>query len=251
MLAHPQPHLLFDLACERFADPLHPPNAVLCPFTAYFVSFGPHGPRKPITASGQGAKTFAGVLAALGITTGVYYTMRANGKFDRIQPRFITKCSTCLCRSSFLSSLAPINHSIDIDFDIRFSNFRWRSCQDHDQGVARGFQPDRSRTEAEPHYRYCLRKLQGSRSRSVEISDDYQNHIPITYTYFLCSHHAPPSFAGRKDNLDRFFCTAPSLAHARIVRHSLHRIASQRTQKTDQRAQDTGYRARTQHSTHT
>ncbi|GAC97765.1 cytochrome c oxidase subunit V [Pseudozyma hubeiensis SY62] len=47
--------------------------------TAYFVSFGPHGPRKPITASGQGAKTFAGVVAALGVTTGVYYLMRANG----------------------------------------------------------------------------------------------------------------------------------------------------------------------------
>ncbi|SPO30166.1 probable cytochrome-c oxidase chain V precursor [Ustilago trichophora] len=46
---------------------------------AYFVSFGPHGPRKPITASGQGAKTFAGVVAALGVTTGVYYLMRSNG----------------------------------------------------------------------------------------------------------------------------------------------------------------------------
>ncbi|SPC64877.1 probable cytochrome-c oxidase chain V precursor [Ustilago sp. UG-2017b] len=46
---------------------------------AYFVSFGPHGPRKPITASGQGAKTLAGVAALLGVTTVVYYLMRANG----------------------------------------------------------------------------------------------------------------------------------------------------------------------------
>ncbi|PWY99246.1 COX4-domain-containing protein [Testicularia cyperi] len=46
---------------------------------AYFVSFGPHGPRKPIAAPGQGAKTAAGVVALLGVTTGVYYLMRANG----------------------------------------------------------------------------------------------------------------------------------------------------------------------------
>ncbi|GAK67140.1 cytochrome c oxidase subunit V [Moesziomyces antarcticus] len=50
-----------------------------CDTSPYFVSFGPHGPRKPITASGQGAKTFAGVVAALGVTTGVFYLMRANG----------------------------------------------------------------------------------------------------------------------------------------------------------------------------
>ncbi|KIS66471.1 putative cytochrome-c oxidase chain V precursor [Mycosarcoma maydis] len=46
---------------------------------AYFVSFGPHGPRKPLTSPGQGAKTLGGVLAALGITSGIFYLMRANG----------------------------------------------------------------------------------------------------------------------------------------------------------------------------
>ncbi|KAN0064095.1 Cytochrome c oxidase subunit 5B, mitochondrial [Thecaphora frezii] len=43
---------------------------------AYFVSFGPHGPRKPITQPGQGAKTLGGVAAALVATAGLFYWLR-------------------------------------------------------------------------------------------------------------------------------------------------------------------------------
>lgn len=74
--------------------------------TAYFVSFGPHGPRKPITASGQGAKTLAGVAALLGVTTVVYYLMRANGKSALVPIQ--TAHEVCAYAYTFLISLSHI-----------------------------------------------------------------------------------------------------------------------------------------------
>ncbi|PWN53298.1 putative cytochrome-c oxidase chain V precursor [Violaceomyces palustris] len=44
---------------------------------AYFVSFGPHGPRKPITTSGQGARTLAGVVGLIGATCVLFYGLRS------------------------------------------------------------------------------------------------------------------------------------------------------------------------------
>lgn len=155
--------------------------------TAYFVSFGPHGPRKPITASGQGAKTFAGVVAALGVTTGVFYLMRANGKYapDPQQPSQPPSIRTTRLHP------CPWHHT---------SN---RRCprQDHDQGVARGLQRDRARTEAEPHHRYRQRQLQGQGSRSVRISP----HLLSSSAKISLFLHS--SFRRRKGgiiNLDRF-----------------------------------------------
>jgi len=57
---------------------------------AYFISFGPHGPRKPITVKGQGVKTFTGVSACVLATVGVFYGLRhffANPE----QPRTMTQ----------------------------------------------------------------------------------------------------------------------------------------------------------------
>ena len=47
---------------------------------AYFVSFGPHGPRKPIVEEGYNTKVFLGVLAAIAAAGGIYYTARTYGK---------------------------------------------------------------------------------------------------------------------------------------------------------------------------
>jgi Cytochrome c oxidase subunit IV len=58
--------------------------------SAYFISFGPHGPRKPITVKGQGVKTFTGVSACVLATVGVFYGLRhffANPE----QPRTMTQ----------------------------------------------------------------------------------------------------------------------------------------------------------------
>lgn len=48
--------------------------------TAYYVSFGPHGPRKPITSSGQGMRTFAGVAGLIGATFAIFFGLRSTGE---------------------------------------------------------------------------------------------------------------------------------------------------------------------------
>ncbi|EPQ27294.1 uncharacterized protein PFL1_05217 [Pseudozyma flocculosa PF-1] len=55
---------------------------------AYFVSFGPHGPRKPITQPGQGAKTLGGVIGLIGATVGLFYWLRT---LAAAPPRTMTK----------------------------------------------------------------------------------------------------------------------------------------------------------------
>lgn len=47
---------------------------------AYYVSFGPHGPRKPITSSGQGMRTFAGVAGLIGATFAIFFGLRSTAK---------------------------------------------------------------------------------------------------------------------------------------------------------------------------
>ncbi|CAO1622373.1 unnamed protein product [Parajaminaea phylloscopi] len=46
---------------------------------AYFVSFGPHGPRKPVTQPGQAVRTLAAVSFLIGATGVVFYAMRQYG----------------------------------------------------------------------------------------------------------------------------------------------------------------------------
>lgn len=47
---------------------------------AYFISFGPHGPRKAITKPGQGLRTFTGVTVLLGATVALFYGLRHFGE---------------------------------------------------------------------------------------------------------------------------------------------------------------------------
>lgn len=47
---------------------------------AYYVAFGPHGPREPILPAGAGAKTFGGTIAAVLIAAGLFYTVRLFGQ---------------------------------------------------------------------------------------------------------------------------------------------------------------------------
>ncbi|WWC57992.1 uncharacterized protein I303_100527 [Kwoniella dejecticola CBS 10117] len=44
---------------------------------AYFVAFGPHGPRTPVNEKGHGIKVFAGVLAAVGAAYGTFLFVRS------------------------------------------------------------------------------------------------------------------------------------------------------------------------------
>lgn len=55
---------------------------------AYFVSFGPHGPRKPITQPGQGLRTLIATGGLVGLTFAIFYTMRT---FAAPAPKTMTK----------------------------------------------------------------------------------------------------------------------------------------------------------------
>jgi cytochrome c oxidase subunit 4 len=47
---------------------------------AYFISFGPHGPRAPINPPGQGIKVFAGTIAAIAAALSLFAFARSRGK---------------------------------------------------------------------------------------------------------------------------------------------------------------------------
>ncbi|KAI9276911.1 cytochrome c oxidase subunit IV [Phascolomyces articulosus] len=46
---------------------------------AYYVAFGPHGPREPITQPGHTGKVLGGVAAVLAASAGLFYVIRVNG----------------------------------------------------------------------------------------------------------------------------------------------------------------------------
>ncbi|PWN35098.1 cytochrome c oxidase subunit IV [Meira miltonrushii] len=55
---------------------------------AYFISFGPHGPRKAITQPGQAMRTMVGVSAIVGATVAVFFGIR---HFAAPPPKTMTK----------------------------------------------------------------------------------------------------------------------------------------------------------------
>ncbi|PWN96398.1 putative cytochrome-c oxidase chain V precursor [Tilletiopsis washingtonensis] len=55
---------------------------------AYFVSFGPHGPRKPHVQPGQGMRTFFGTVGLIGVTAAVFFGIRSQAPAP---PKTMTK----------------------------------------------------------------------------------------------------------------------------------------------------------------
>ncbi|KAI9269367.1 cytochrome c oxidase subunit IV [Sporodiniella umbellata] len=47
---------------------------------AYYIAFGPHGPREPFTKPGHGAKVFAGVAGVIAASGALFYAIRLGGK---------------------------------------------------------------------------------------------------------------------------------------------------------------------------
>ncbi|KAI8139966.1 cytochrome c oxidase subunit IV [Fennellomyces sp. T-0311] len=47
---------------------------------AYYIAFGPHGPREPITQPGHGAKVLGGIAAVMAASAGLFYVIRVNGQ---------------------------------------------------------------------------------------------------------------------------------------------------------------------------
>lgn len=48
---------------------------------AYYVAFGPHGPRKPINPPGTSIKVAFGVATLIGLSGATYFAVRASGAF--------------------------------------------------------------------------------------------------------------------------------------------------------------------------
>lgn len=57
------------------------PNVYFLPNTAYYVSFGPHGPREPVSKEGDGLKTVLGVVGLLGVSGLIFAGIRSMGMY--------------------------------------------------------------------------------------------------------------------------------------------------------------------------
>ncbi|KAI8368166.1 cytochrome c oxidase subunit IV [Radiomyces spectabilis] len=47
---------------------------------SYYIAFGPHGPREPITKPGHASKVLAGVSGVLAVSAALFYAMRQGAK---------------------------------------------------------------------------------------------------------------------------------------------------------------------------
>ncbi|KAI8092578.1 cytochrome c oxidase subunit IV [Halteromyces radiatus] len=47
---------------------------------SYYIAFGPHGPREPLTGPGHTQKVIAGTLAVLAVSGGLFALIRTGGK---------------------------------------------------------------------------------------------------------------------------------------------------------------------------
>ena len=56
-------------------------NVCLLSHTAYYVSFGPHGPREPVSKEGDGLKIILGVVGLLGVSGLVFAGIRSMGVY--------------------------------------------------------------------------------------------------------------------------------------------------------------------------
>lgn len=95
-------------------------------YAAYYIAFGPHGPRAELHPPGSIPKLILAVLVGVSAGGALYLASRAFGRFR--------KDATC-----FLSDCA--NRVIS-----------WPTSKNHDQGMAGGFERACSRAEPRPHY---------------------------------------------------------------------------------------------------
>ncbi|KAI8874534.1 cytochrome c oxidase subunit IV [Backusella circina FSU 941] len=47
---------------------------------AYYIAFGPHGPREPLTKPGHTAKLLGGIAGVLGVSGALFYAIRVGGQ---------------------------------------------------------------------------------------------------------------------------------------------------------------------------
>ena len=99
----------------------------ICTFAAYYVAFGPYGPRKPVNPPGTVYKILLGTAATIGAAGAIYIAVRSAGACSLCCPWLI--CLTILSNSS-------------------------SSSEDDDKRVAGGYERKSHRAKDEPHLWY-------------------------------------------------------------------------------------------------
>ena len=92
----------------RATQPTHAPRA------AYYVAFGPHGPRKPVFAPGDSLKIFLASTAAVGAGVLIFLGVRSIGESESHNPldRILTRPRSPRGTEDDALILACVRHSI-------------------------------------------------------------------------------------------------------------------------------------------
>jgi hypothetical protein len=108
---------------------------------AYYVAFGPHGPRTPVNPPGTTSKIIFGVLASIAAAGAIFFAVRSQGasyssnclfEYELTLPAIITCVCYALC--IFSSAATPYHH----------------------EGVGGSSKRARKRDEDQPHSRYVV-----------------------------------------------------------------------------------------------
>ena len=108
--------------------------------TAYYVAFGPHGPRTPVSQPGDGLKIFLYTMALVGVAGLISLGVRARGM--------------SIFSLAFLSLPAPLTARHErLTHSFRFST---TTTQDALPRMARSLQRARARAKFRSHHRYVF-----------------------------------------------------------------------------------------------
>lgn len=128
-------------------------------FPAYFVSFGPHGPRKATTQPGQGLRSAIGVLTIVGATFGLFFGLRNFGAWWKRRRRTMIGATMCGRRTC---AAQPPDHR-DVDPKLCMADARLFPCasapcstwtpEDNDNRVPGAGNREGQGREAEPNLR--------------------------------------------------------------------------------------------------
>lgn len=114
---------------------------------AYYVAFGPHGPRKPTSNPGDGLKIVGSVGLAVVAAGLVFFGIRSQGEQTTVSEE-----STVFSLVGFLPVPAFVNSApFRVSFFLRLSSTS--TAQDYQQGVGGGHEPTCPRAEDGSHHR--------------------------------------------------------------------------------------------------
>jgi hypothetical protein len=108
---------------------------------AYYVAFGPHGPRTPVNPPGTTSKIIFGVLASIAAAGAIFFAVRSQGVFYSSTCLFeyeltLPAIITCVCYALCIFSSAATPY--------------------HYEGVGGSSKRARKRDEDQPHSRYIV-----------------------------------------------------------------------------------------------